>query len=74
MVTSLIFPVFFQAINSPAKSSLLTILRTVVLFVPLGWIFARFGLYWFWLTFPITEVITTAAGAAFYRRWRRDIQ
>lgn len=72
MVTSLIFPVFFQAINSPAKSSLLTILRTVVLFVPLGWIFARFGLYWFWLTFPITEVITTAAGAAFYRRWRRN--
>ena len=72
MVTSLIFPVFFQAINSPAKSSLLTILRTVVLFVPLGWIFARFGLYWFWLTFPITEVITTAAGAAFYRGWRRD--
>lgn len=72
MVTSLIFPVFFQAINSPAKSSLLTILRTVVLFVPLGWIFARFGLYWFWLTFPITEVITTAAGAAFYRGWRRN--
>lgn len=72
MVTSLIFPVFFQAINSPAKSSLLTILRTVVLFVPLGWIFARFGLYWFWLTFPITEVITTVAGAAFYRGWRRD--
>lgn len=72
MVTSLIFPVFFQAINSPAKSSLLTILRTVVLFVPLGWIFARFGLYWFWLTFPITEVITTVVGAAFYRGWRRN--
>ncbi len=36
MVTSLIFPVFFQAIGSAFKSSALTILRTIVLFVPLG--------------------------------------
>ena len=53
MVTSLVFPVFFQAVGAAVKSSLLTIVRTVVLFVPLGahcspgsdWT-------WFWLTFP----------------------
>ena len=63
MVTSLIFPVFFQAIGASLKSSLLTIIRTVILFVPLGFLFSRFGLTWFWLTFPVTEILTSLAGA-----------
>ncbi len=67
MVTSLLFPVFFQAVGKALKSSLLTILRTVVLFVPLGWVFAHFGLHAFWLTFPITETTVTVVGFAFYR-------
>ena len=62
MVTSLIFPVFFQAVGSGVKSSLLTIIRTVCLFVPLGYLFSRLGLEWFWLTFPVTETITTLVG------------
>ena len=69
MVTSLIFPVFFQAAGKSLKSSLLTVIRTVVLFVPLGFLFSRFGLNWFWLTFPVTETITTAVGFLFYRRF-----
>lgn len=71
MTTSLIFPVFFQAIGSSAKSSALTIIRTVVLFVPLGFLFSRFGLQWFWLTFPVTELVTTAAGLVLYRKFQR---
>lgn len=69
MVTSLIFPVFFQAIGSALKSSLLTIVRTVVLFVPLGYIFSRFGLHMFWLTFPVTETLTTLLGCFFYKKF-----
>lgn len=69
MVTSLIFPVFFQAVGSSLKSSLLTVIRTVVLFVPLGFLFSRFGLTWFWLTFPVTELITSAVGAGFYHQF-----
>ena len=69
MVTSLIFPVFFQAVGKSLKSSLLTVIRTVVLFVPLGFLFSRFGLDWFWLTFPVTEVLTSLVGIAFYRRF-----
>lgn len=69
MVTSLIFPVFFQAVGSSLKSSLLTVTRTVVLFVPLGFLFSRFGLNWFWLTFPITELITSCVGIGFYRQF-----
>lgn len=69
MVTSLIFPVFFQAVGSGLKSALLTVIRTVVLFVPLGYLFSRFGLNWFWMTYPVTEVITSTAGAIFYRQF-----
>ena len=69
MVTSLIFPVFFQAVSSSLKSSLLTVIRTVVLFVPLAYLFSRFGLNWFWLTYPVTEVITSLTGAYFYRQF-----
>lgn len=53
MVTSLLFPVFFQAVGQALKSSLLTVIRTVVLFVPLGYIFSHFGLHRFWLTFCV---------------------
>lgn len=69
MVTSLIFPVFFQAVGSSLKSSLLTVIRTVVLFVPLAYLFSRFGLNWFWLTYPVTEVITSLTGAYFYHQF-----
>ena len=41
----------------------------MVLFVPLGFLFAQFGLEWFWVTFPVTELLTTALGLAFYRQF-----
>lgn len=69
MVTSLIFPVFFQAVACSLKSSVLTLVRTVVLFVPLGFLFSGFGLKWFWYTFPVTETITSITGVVFYRRF-----
>lgn len=72
MVTALIFPVFFQAVGFGLKSSLLTVIRTVCLFVPLGWLFSRFGLEWFWLTFPATELVTTLVGFVFYRQFIAD--
>ena len=69
MVTSLVFPVFFQAVGAAVKSSLLTVVRTVVLFVPLGALFARFGLAQFWLTFPVTETLTSLLGLVYYRQF-----
>ena len=69
MVTAQIFPVFFQAIGYSLKSSLLTITRTVILFVPLGYLFSRFGLVPFWFTFPITETLTSLVGILFYHQF-----
>ena len=71
MVTSLIYPVFFQAVGKPVTSSLLTVVRTVILFVPLGYLFAKLGLTYFWLTFPVTEVLTTITGAVMYKRFTK---
>lgn len=74
MVTAQIFPVFFQAIGYSLKSSLLTLTRTVVLFVPLGYVFAKFGLTTFWLTFPITETLTSLVGVCFYCQFLKQYQ
>lgn len=72
MVTAQIFPVFFQAIGYSLKSSLLTITRTVILFVPLGYLFSRFGLVPFWFTFPITETLTSLVGILFYHQFLKN--
>ncbi len=72
VITSITFPVFFQAVGSSLKSSLLTLLRTVVLFVPLGFLLAQFGLTWFWGTFPLTELVTSAVGFLFFRQFLRQ--
>ncbi len=69
MVTSLIFPVFFQALGLGGRSCLLTVIRTMCLFVPLGFLFSRFGLAYFWLTYPVTEIITTMFGMVFYYKF-----
>ena len=69
LVTSLTYPVFFQAVGASMRSAALTILRTVVLFVPLAYLFSRFGLNWFWLTFPVTDGITSLVGFGLYRRF-----
>lgn len=71
LVTSLIFPVFFQAIGSSFKSSFLTVLRTVILFVPLGYILSLISLDIFWLTYIITEIITSLVGFIFYHQFSK---
>lgn len=73
LVTSLTFPCFFQALGSCAKSTWLTVIRTVFLFVPLGWLFARIGgLDCFWLTYPVTDTLTSLVGYVFYRQFKAD--
>ncbi|MBR5774500.1 MAG: MATE family efflux transporter, partial [Clostridia bacterium] len=62
IVMSLTYPVLFQAVGQSLKSSLLTVIRTVVLFVPLGYLFSRFGLDYFWLTYIVTDGIVGFLG------------
>lgn len=72
LVTSLTYPVLFQAVGKSFKSTLLTVIRTVVLFVPLGYLFSLIGLDCFWLTYPVTDGITTLVGFLMCRRFFRS--
>ena len=72
LVTSLTYPVLFQAVGKSLISSLLTVLRTVVLFVPLGYLFSRIGLDYFWLTYPVTDGLTSLAGFLLSRSFFRN--
>ena len=53
---SIFLPVYFQAAGADKQSSLLSFIHAVVLFVPLGYLFSRFGLNWFRLTFPVSKL------------------
>ena len=72
LVTSLTYPVLFQAVGKSLKSSLLTIIRTVVLFVPLAYLFSRFGVDYFWLTFPVTDGTVSVIGFIMSRRFFKN--
>ena len=59
---SLTYPVLFQAVGKSFLSSMLTVVRTVFLFVPLAYAFSRFGLSYFWLTYPVTDTTVGLLG------------
>ena len=66
---SLVIPTYFQAIGKGKQSIFLTVLRQLVLLIPLAWIFSFIGLNYVWLAFPITEVVTAIAAYALYRKF-----
>lgn len=49
--------VYFQGVNRGNASISVTVLRQIILLVPLAWLFHFRGLNWVWLTFPVTELI-----------------
>lgn len=66
---SLVIPTYFQAIGKGKLSIILTVLRQIILLVPLAWGFSFLGLNYVWLAFPITEFVTAAAGYVLYLKF-----
>lgn len=64
---AMMFVVYFQGIERRSASIFVTVLRQVILLVPLAWLLHFLGLGYVWLTFPITEVIATACCIILYR-------
>ena len=60
--------VYFQGINRGTASISVTVLRQIVLLVPLAWLFHFKGLTYVWLTFPVTEYIALAYCIRLYRQ------
>lgn len=54
---AMMFTVYFQGIGKGKCSVFITVLRQIILLVPLAWLFHFAGLNYVWLTFPVTEVI-----------------
>lgn len=66
----MMFVVYFQGIERRKESIFITILRQVILLVPLAWLFSFIGLPFVWLTFPVTEIIATICCILLYRKNR----
>ncbi len=64
---------FFQAVGWARESSWLAVIRNIFLFVPLAAVLSHFGLHYIWLSYPLTEIITTVFGLVYYRRFRRHL-
>jgi len=57
---TMVLTIFFQGADHGLESLFVTILRQVILLVPLAWLLSHIGLHAVWWTFPLTEVITAA--------------
>ncbi len=71
---SLVVPNYFQAIGKNGQSIFTSILRQIVLLVPLAWLFSRFGLKYVWLTFPITEFLDAFASYVLYLKYGKNLK
>lgn len=65
---SMMFTVYFQGIDKRKCSVFITVLRQIILLVPLAWLFHFAGLNYVWLTFPVTEIIAVFCCFFLYRK------
>lgn len=64
----MMFTVYFQGIDRGRASIFITVLRQIILLVPLVWLFHYAGLNFVWLTFMVTEIISAFVCLILYRR------
>lgn len=67
---AMMFTVYFQGINNGKSSVFITVLRQIILLVPLAWLFHFAGLDYVWLTFPVTEIIAMCCCFFLYHKGR----
>lgn len=65
---AMMFTVYFQGIDKEKCSVFITVLRQIILLVPLAWLFHFAGLNYVWLTFPVTESIAMCCCCLLYHR------
>lgn len=66
---SIVIPTYFQAIGMGKQSIILTVLRQIVLLIPLAWAFSLLGVDYVWWAFPTAEMITAATACILYRKY-----
>ena len=70
---NIVTSVFFAAIERAFPAQCISLLRGIVLMVPLAFLLAEIGgMTGVWLTVPITEGIVAVLGIVFVMRWRKQ--
>lgn len=69
------FSNFFQAVGRGVNSLFISVLRQLVLLLPMAWIFAQFlTIHQVWLAFPLSEMVAAVASVIlFLRVYKNDI-
>ena len=66
---NILLAVYFTAVNRPFPAQLISLLRGIVVIVPMAVIFsAAWGVRGLWLSYPASEAAVLAVGVAFYMR------
>lgn len=61
-----VFTALFQSVGKGVRSLLMSLLRQVILILPLAFIFSRFDVNLIWLAFPIAEYVAMAVAVIFF--------
>ena len=65
----------FEALGQGLHSLLISILRQLVIIVPLSALFCRiWGIYGVWVTFPLAEAIAAAAAVILFKRYMKRLE
>ena len=64
----IMFSTLFQAIGMGAKSLFISVLRQLVVILPVAWILSKVGLEYVWYAFPIAEVVSFFASLYIFKR------
>lgn len=62
---------YFQALGLGGYSLIATLLRQVIILIPVAYAFSFVGLNWVWLAYPIAEVIATVVSTILQRKARK---
>ena len=69
----MMFTVYFQGIDCGRASLFITVLRQIILLVPLAWIFHYAGLNFVWFTFMVTEIIAAFVCLILYKKSKTEM-
>ena len=65
----------FEALGQGMHSLLISMLRQLVIIVPLSALFSRiWGIYGVWMTFPLAEVIAAVAAVILFKRFMKKLK
>ena len=62
----IMFGTVFQATGCGVRSLIISILRQLVVILPVAWYLARFGVEYVWYAFPFAELFSIGASVLFF--------